>query len=161
MKKLEIIGKNFGRWTVISSAETRETPSGSKKAYWKCKCSCGTEKEVRAEHLLRLKTKSCGCHKSEKAAQQQTTHGGRDLLIYGVWTQMLQRCGNPKNKGWKRYGGRGIIVCDEWKNFDPFYEWSKLNGYAIGLTIDRINNNGNYEPSNCRWVTNLVNCRNR
>lgn len=160
MKKRNLVGLAFGRWSVIAQAATRKTPCGSSKAYWLCRCDCGTEGEVRAEHLMSGRTLSCGCHKSDAAFAQSLKHGGRHTALYDVWTQMLQRCENPKNKRYSRYGGRGIVVCMEWHDFGVFQQWAMSNGYATGLTIDRIDNDGAYEANNCRWVTNLENCRN-
>ena len=87
-------------------------------------------------------------------------HGQRHTKLYGIWCAMKRRCYNVNDKRYSRYGGRGIIVCDSWLNFEPFYNWSLANGYKEGLSIDRISNNGNYEPSNCRWVTKKEQNRN-
>lgn len=160
MKRTSLTGQVFGRWTVVSAAPTRTTPSGSLKAYWVCVCSCGAQEEVRAEHLLKERTQSCGCLKRELAAAQKLRHGGSDSLLYDVWTQMVQRCENARNKQFARYGGRGITVCDRWHDF-ALFRADNIEHYQPGLTIDREKNDGNYEPGNCRWVTNKVNGRNR
>lgn len=160
MKRLDLTGRTFGRWSVVAPAKTRVTPGGTRKAYWHCRCECGTVEDVRAEHLRSGRSSSCGCWKREAAAIQKQTHGGRHTLLYDVWTQMLQRCENPKNKAYRRYGGRGIKVCGRWHDFAAFQE-DAAAFYAPGLTIDREDNDGDYEPGNVRWVSNKVNNRNR
>lgn len=160
MTKHNLNGQVFGRWTVMSQAATRHTPGGSARRYWNCMCSCGTAREVLQQHLLAGKSTSCGCYQSEVATLNGIRHGGRDTLLYEVWTQMLQRCENPRNKAFARYGSRGIKVCSDWRDFAKFDAWAAASGYAPGLTIDRKNNDGGYTPANCRWVPNVVNCRN-
>lgn len=159
MRRAILTGRTFGLWTVQSEAPSRTLPSGGTRSYWNCICTCGEVREVWAGHLVGGRTRSCGCLKRELAAAQMRTHGGRHSLLYEVWTQMIQRCENTKNKSFSRYGGRGIKVCSRWHEFSLF-EADMSAGYSSGMTLDRKNNDGNYEPSNCRWVTNLVNCRN-
>lgn len=123
--------------------------------HWLCLCDCGgTRKVKRYSDLTKGDYKSCGCN----------SHGLKRLKnpLYGVWTEMKKRCYNPNQKTYGYYGGRGIKVCNEWIN-NPiaFVNWSEANGYKQGLTIDRINTNGNYEPNNCRWVTLKENQNNR
>lgn len=160
MIRHDLTGQAFGRWTVIEVAATRTTNGGSRRAYWRCRCECGVTKEVMANHLASGRTNSCGCLKREAAAAQKYVHGGRDSPLYDVWVQMLQRCENPKNKSYPRYGGRGISVCARWHDFASF-QADNAADYAPGLTIDREQNDGNYEPGNVRWVPNKVNCRNQ
>lgn len=160
MRPLVSIGQQFGRWTVLGIAPTRRSPGGSLFVYWHCCCACGTLSQVRQRHLLSGRTLSCGCWKSEAATSQKTTHGGRGSLLYEVWTQMLQRCENQNNRSYCRYGARGISVCPEWHDFAVFRAWAMAHGYAEGLTIDREENDGDYKPGNCRWVSNLANSRN-
>lgn len=152
----DLTGKTFNRLTVIKRAEIEK-----KEVYYLCKCTCGNEKIIRGKDLKYNKIKSCGCLKKEKTTERNTKHGLRHTRIYRIWLLMKNRCLNSKYYLFKNYGGRGITVCNEWKNdFVKFYDWSMANGYKEDLSIDRINVNGNYEPSNCRWTTKLQQQRN-
>jgi hypothetical protein len=109
--------------------------------------------------MRRGDVQSCGCYR--RTLKSAYKHGLSENKLYKIWSVMRQRCSNPKNKGYKNYGGRGIAVCEDWNNtFMSFYNWAVLNGYSENLQIDRINNDGNYEPSNCRWITRRVNTQN-
>lgn len=157
----DLTGQKFGRLTVIKSF------TKNKRIYCECICECGNKTITRYDHLLTSSnTKSCGCLRKEKnriiAKKNFTTHGLRYSRLYIIFTGMKQRCYNQKNPSYPRYGGRGIKICDEWLNdFMNFYNWAMSNGYDDKLSIDRIDVNGNYEPSNCRWETNQNQCRNR
>lgn len=120
--------------------------------YWECQCDCGNTVYVGTTKLLRGRQKSCGCYKREKEKLPKK-HGMSRKRIYNVYYDMLGRCKNPSFAGYKNYGGRGIKVCEEWNNsFVSFYKWAIENGYTDNLMIDRIDVDGNYEPSNCRFV---------
>lgn len=149
MRKLvDLTGKKFGRLTVIERSESK----------WLCKCDCGNTKLVNGGHLVSGDTKSCGCLRNE----QRIKHGMRNTRLYSVWHGMKERCYNTKHKHFKDYGGRGITICDKWKNdFNAFAQWALSHGYADNLTIDRIDVNGNYEPSNCRFITNAEQQKNK
>lgn len=148
-KIIDLTGKKFGRLTVIEQA----TSNNKNRTMWRCVCECGNETIVYSYHLRNGSSTSCGCFRRE-VASNRTTHGKTNSRIYHIWAMMKERCFCPTLEAYENYGGRGITVCDEWKNdFQAFYDWAIANGYKDDLTIDRINVDGNYEPSNCRWST--------
>lgn len=121
--------------------------------YWECKCDCGKTKVIRTDSLVKGSTRSCGCLASETATKLFTKHNQAGTRLYMIWNSMKQRCENEKDTGYKNYGGRGISVCKEWEEFSPFFEWAIAHGYEDKLTIDRKDNDGNYNPTNCRWIS--------
>ena len=153
MKKLDLTGKRFGRLTVIE--EAGKAKDG--RIRWQCLCDCGQITETPSTKTLRNGTcKSCGC--IQKDTPNKQTHGMTNTKLFRVWSGMKQRCYYRKHKSYSDYGGRGITICDEWReDFQTFYEWAMASGYQEGLTIDRIDNDGNYEPSNCQWLTRQEN----
>lgn len=149
----ELIGRTFGKLTVISKDEDYIRPSGKREHRYLCRCECGREVTVIRSNLIR-NTRSCGCSKGKYISDSKITHGMSNSRLYQIWRNMKNRCYNPNVDRYDRYGGRGITICDEWKdNFQAFYEWSMNNGYSDGLSIDRINVNGDYAPDNCHWIT--------
>ena len=144
----DLMGKKFGRLKVIEYVGI-----SNHSALWKCKCKCGNEKIIVGNDLISGHTKSCGCYQRESTINRFTTHGLSSERLYNIWKGMIYRCENPKAKEYKNYGKRGITVCKEWHNVKIFIDWAKTNGYKDNLEIDRINNDGNYEPNNCKWST--------
>ena len=155
-KAIDLTGQRFGKLTVIEKAETL-----NKNARFKCRCDCGNEMIVESQKLRNGKTNSCGCLRIEAIKKANTTHGQTKTRLYRIWHSMKSRC-NYDFKGSERYYGKGIKVCEDWENsFESFRDWAMDNGYTDDLTIDRIDSDGNYEPSNCRWAGKLTQDNNR
>lgn len=156
----DLKGKRFGRLIVVEFAGLDKY----RRAMWKCKCDCGKECIKTAKHLLQKSTKSCGCLQSEVTIARSTIHEMSYTKIHQTWSRMKQRCFDLNFIGYENYGGRGITVCDEWRNdFVAFYNHvSKLEHFGVeGYSLDRIDVNGNYEPGNVRWATAKEQARNK
>lgn len=145
----DISGRKFGRLTVIKYAYTDKRHT----AIWLCKCDCGNIKEVRGDNLRNGTIQSCGCLQNDRRKEACIKHGQSRTKLYKVYHSMKGRCYNKNNREYHNYGGRGIVVCDEWlSSYETFYNWAINNNYQECLSIDRIDADGNYEPSNCRWT---------
>ena len=159
----ERIGRRFGRLVVESVG--RERRGKRNMIIARCRCDCGTVKDVFWEGLAKGRTRSCGCLKKELVAERlrrlATKHGGRYTRLYKIFNGMKDRCYNHHNANYARYGGRGITICNEWRcDFAAFREWAMSHGYADDLSIDRIDNDRGYSPDNCRWADAKTQCNN-
>ncbi len=155
-KYRDLTGQKFGRLTCIKDV-------GRNKRWnrvWLCKCDCGNEVKVSSSDLIQGSIQSCGCLRAELLRKRRTKHGLSGTRLYNIWCDMKRRCMNPTRIAFDRYGGRGITVCDEWMEFEPFYKWAMENGYRDGLTLERINNDKGYSPDNCKWATHKEQARN-
>ena len=139
-KVKDMTGMTFGRLKVIERADNDKNGN----AFWKCKCECGAIVIVNGNSMRRGHTKSCGCLHKDKLIEINTKHGKCNERIYSIWAAMISRCTNEKNAYYINYGGKGIKVCDEWKDSSKFIEWAYNNGYSDELTIDRIDNKKGY-----------------
>lgn len=152
---IDITGKRFHRWLVLE-----KIGSTNKKIFWKCLCDCGNIRSVSGSSLKVGHTKSCGCYNLEEIIKRETTHGMTGHPLHNIWKGIHNRCRNHNDRAFRNYGGRGIKVCERWENFQKFYD-DMFPSWIIGLTIDRIDCDGNYELSNCRWISRSEQSKNR
>lgn len=159
-KLIDITGQSFGRWTVLCREGTKD-----REATWRCQCSCrGNEsiRVVKGSELRSGKSRSCGCIRNENLSTKKTIHGMSDTRLYKMWKNIKTRCYDKNDKSFINYGGRGVQMCDSWKNsFESFAEWALSNGYSDALSIERVDVNGGYSPDNCTFITVPEQARNR
>jgi hypothetical protein len=154
---VDLTGRRFGRLIVVRF----DGYYGEKKyPKWLCRCDCGSVKSYFASNLLYNKSKGCGCRRRDVSKTINLKHGMSNTRLYRIWSNIKDRCYRSKNPFYHRYGGRGIIVCEDWLDFESFAKWALEHGYSEHLSIDRIDNDKGYYPDNCRWVNQYIQSRN-
>ncbi len=154
LPKLDLRGRSFHRWRVLDFHH-----GGERLRFWICECECGRKRVVNQNNLVRSRSRSCGCLQKEVTSKRHKTHGKSHHVLYSQWNAMRARCSKPHHRDYRYYGARGISVCLKWREFAGFLEDMEAS-WSAGLTIERVNVNGNYEPANVRWATQAEQARN-
>jgi len=161
VRRIDLTGQTFGRFTVISFAHVGKDGH----SHWLCQCNCGNQLTVGYSGLKQGITLSCGCLRKETTALTSFKHGdskvGKRKRLYRIWMGLRSRCNNMHSNDYNLYGGRGVTVCESWNIYENFRSWALANGYNDDLSIDRIDTNLGYSPENCRWVVDLVQANNK